>query len=106
MALGWRDDVHELVQDADVLVHNAGGAPSRSRSSRALPALTYRAIPGHGRADAAVLDRAGLAPGSASPASLARALESRRGAGRGDRTWPDAAHAVRDHARPLVQSRS
>ena len=36
--------------------------PSPRRWSRGCPAVTYRPIPGHGRANAAVLDDAGLAP--------------------------------------------
>ena len=47
---------------ADVLVQNAGGLSLTEALVAGLPAVTYRPIPGHGRANAAVLDASGLAP--------------------------------------------
>ena len=61
VALGWRDDVHEIMHVVDVLVHNAGGLSLTEALVAGLPAVSYRCIPGHGRANAAVLDAAGLA---------------------------------------------
>jgi len=46
----------------DVLVHNAGGLSLTEALAAGLPAVTYAPIPGHGRANAKVLDDAGLAP--------------------------------------------
>jgi processive 1,2-diacylglycerol beta-glucosyltransferase len=91
VALGWRTDVHVLMQLADVLVHNAGGLSFTEALVAGLPAVTYRAIPGHGRANAAVLDDAGLAPWVRTPeelpAVLARqAAEGHRPAALGDPT--------------------
>lgn len=60
--LGWRTDVHDLMRAADVLVHNAGGLTLTEALVSGLPAVTYRPIPGHGRANAQALDRSGLAP--------------------------------------------
>jgi processive 1,2-diacylglycerol beta-glucosyltransferase len=74
VALSWRDDVHRLMQVADVLVHNAGGLSCTEAMVAGLPAVTYRPIPGHGRANAAVLHAAGLAPWALTPADLAVAL--------------------------------
>jgi UDP-N-acetylglucosamine:LPS N-acetylglucosamine transferase len=62
VALGWRDDVPELMAAADVLVHNAGGLSLTEALTAGLPAVTYRPIPGHGIANAQVLADAGLAP--------------------------------------------
>lgn len=82
VALGWRTDVHVLMQLADVLVHNAGGLSFTEAMVAGLPAVTYRAIPGHGRANAAVLDRAGLAPWVRTPEELPEVLGKQAAAGR------------------------
>ncbi|MCU1693873.1 MAG: UDP-N-acetylglucosamine:LPS N-acetylglucosamine transferase [Frankiales bacterium] len=70
VALGWRDDVHVLMQLADVLVHNAGGLSFTESLEAGLPAVSYRCIPGHGQANAEVLERSGLAPWARDEASL------------------------------------
>jgi processive 1,2-diacylglycerol beta-glucosyltransferase len=88
VALGWRTDVHELMQVADVLVHNAGGLSCTEALVAGLPTVTYRPIPGHGRANARVLHEAGLAPWARTPAELARALRVELGR---DRTPPAVA---------------
>ncbi|PWJ47473.1 UDP-N-acetylglucosamine:LPS N-acetylglucosamine transferase [Quadrisphaera granulorum] len=94
VALGWRSDVHELMQLADVLVHNAGGLAVTEALVAGLPAVTYRSIPGHGRANAAVLaERAGV-PWPTSPGQLADALRAQHARGRLPSDWPDAAQAV------------
>jgi UDP-N-acetylglucosamine:LPS N-acetylglucosamine transferase len=85
VALGWRTDVHELMQVADVLVHNAGGLACTEAWVAGLPTVTYRPIPGHGRANARVLQEAGLAPWARTPAELARCLRAELGR---DRTPP------------------
>jgi processive 1,2-diacylglycerol beta-glucosyltransferase len=74
IALGWRTDVHLLLQVADVLVHNAGGLSFTEAVVAGLPAITYRPIPGHGRANAAVLEQYGLAPWPRTAEELAVAL--------------------------------
>jgi hypothetical protein len=74
-ALGWRDDVPALMATADVLVHNAGGLSLTEALVAGLPALTYLPIPGHGRANAAVLERAGIAEWPRTPDELAMAIE-------------------------------
>ena len=97
VALGWRSDVHALMQVADVLVHNAGGLAVTEALVAGLPAVTYRSIPGHGRANAAVLaERAGV-PWPTTPSELASALDAQlaRGRTRGDHS--DAAAVVLRH---------
>jgi UDP-N-acetylglucosamine:LPS N-acetylglucosamine transferase len=60
LALGWRSDVADIMAASDVLVHNAGGLSLTEAFIAGLPAVTYRPIPGHGRANAEVLARAGV----------------------------------------------
>ncbi len=73
--LGWRDDVADLMAAADLLVHNAGGLSLTEALVAGLPAVTYLPIPGHGRANAAVLDRAGVARWPRNPQQLADTIE-------------------------------
>jgi len=94
VALGWRDDVHRLLQAADVLVQNAGGLSFTESLVAGLPAVTYRPIPGHGRANAKVLDDAGLAPWARDPADLARQLHAQLARGRSRQDFPDPADLV------------
>jgi UDP-N-acetylglucosamine:LPS N-acetylglucosamine transferase len=76
IALGWRDDVPELMALSDVLVHNAGGLTVTEALTAGLPAVTFRPIPGHGTANATTLAEAGLAQW---PAELAELVELIRG---------------------------
>lgn len=75
VALGWRDDVPALMGACDVLVHNAGGLSLTEALAVGLPAITYLPIPGHGRANADVLDRAGVAPWPRDVDGLAAAVD-------------------------------
>jgi UDP-N-acetylglucosamine:LPS N-acetylglucosamine transferase len=59
---------------ADVLVHNAGGLTLTEALVSGLPAVTYRPIPGHGRANAEALDLGGLAPWARSAQELAEQM--------------------------------
>lgn len=94
IALGWRSDVHVLLQVADVLVHNAGGLSFTEALVAGLPAVTYRPIPGHGRANAAVLERFGLAPWPKTRGELATVLHERVRAGRSPQALGDPAEDV------------
>jgi UDP-N-acetylglucosamine:LPS N-acetylglucosamine transferase len=76
VALGWRDDVPELMAVADVLVHNAGGLTLTEALTAGLPAITFRPIPGHGTANAATLCDAGLAPWPKDHAELVAAVRA------------------------------
>ena len=75
VALGWRDDVSDLMAACDVLVHNAGGLSLTEALAAGLPAITYLPIPGHGRANAEVLAAAGIAPWPRDARELAGAVE-------------------------------
>jgi processive 1,2-diacylglycerol beta-glucosyltransferase len=94
LGLGWRDDMAQLMQMSDVLVHNAGGLSFTEALVTGLPAVTYRPIPGHGRANAAVLDRSGLAPWAHSPAQLADAVHQQLARGRIPCRLPDPTDTV------------
>jgi len=85
VAVGWRDDVHELMQLCDVLVHNAGGLSMTESLIAGLPAVTYACIPGHGHANGDVLDRSGLAPLARTVDELDAAVTHQLTAGVGDR---------------------
>jgi processive 1,2-diacylglycerol beta-glucosyltransferase len=94
VALGWRDDVDQLMQVADVLVHNAGGLSFTEALVAGLPAVTYRPIPGHGRANARVLDETGIAPWARTPGELAERVHEQLGAARRPSRYADPADLV------------
>lgn len=73
-AYGWVDEMPELLRAADVLVENAGGLTALEAMASGLPILTYRPIPGHGRANAATMARAGVATWVRRPRRLRGAL--------------------------------
>ena len=88
----WVDDPAAATRGCDAVVTNAGGATALEALACARPLLLVAPIPGHGRANAAVLAAAGLAtvcPGLAELGAAVRQLAdpARRGA---------AARAVRD----------
>ncbi|WP_377272689.1 glycosyltransferase [Peterkaempfera sp. SMS 1(5)a] len=71
---GWVADMPGLMHAADVLVQNAGGLTSLEAFASGLPVAGYRCLPGHGRTNAAALDRAGLAVWIRDPERLAAVL--------------------------------
>jgi UDP-N-acetylglucosamine:LPS N-acetylglucosamine transferase len=73
-AFGWVDDMPGLMHAADVLVQNAGGLTSLEAFAAGLPVASYRCIPGHGPANAAALDEAGVAAWIRDPAALKEVL--------------------------------
>lgn len=108
VALGWRDDVPHLMGACDLLVHNAGGLSFTEAYVAGLPAVSYRCIPGHGLANARVLDDAGLAPWARNRAQLVRAVQLQITAGRTAPTHPDPAAQLRQMLanRPLAAARA
>jgi UDP-N-acetylglucosamine:LPS N-acetylglucosamine transferase len=67
VALGWVCDMPLLLRAADVVVHNAGGLSSMEAMAAGVPIVSYRCLPGHGVANAAVLAAAGLSPWPQTP---------------------------------------
>ncbi|GAA2711784.1 glycosyltransferase [Actinoplanes palleronii] len=76
IALGWVDEMPSLLRAADVAVHNAGGLSSVEALASGIPVISYRCLPGHGAANAAVLAAARLSPWPGTPGELAAAVQS------------------------------
>ncbi|EEP69963.1 UDP-N-acetylglucosamine:LPS N-acetylglucosamine transferase [Micromonospora sp. ATCC 39149] len=72
--LGWVDDMPTLMRAVDAVVENAGGLTCQEALSCGLPVITYRPLPGHGRANAAILAEAGLTRWVPSAEHLRRTL--------------------------------
>lgn len=85
-ALGWRTDTASLVAGADLVVHNAGGLSLTESLVAGIPSLTFRPIPGHGRANARTLDESGLVPWARSAEELTRL--ARAAVGTSPVPWP------------------
>jgi UDP-N-acetylglucosamine:LPS N-acetylglucosamine transferase len=105
-ALGWRDDVADLMAASDLLVHNAGGLSLTEALVAGLPAVTYLPIPGHGRANAAVLERAGVAAWPRTPQELAATIDGLRSAPVTLPTWPAGADPAAAVLRVVDRSRA
>ena len=97
VAVGWRDDVDDLMRICDVMVHNAGGMSFSESLVAGLPAVTFRCIPGHGHANGEVLAQAGIAPLAVTVDELATALR--------EQLRPCAAVAVRSAAAAVTSIR-
>ncbi|MGI5157766.1 MGDG synthase family glycosyltransferase [Microbispora sp. CA-102843] len=74
-ALGWRDDLADLLASAYALVDNAGGVTCREAFAAGVPVVTYRPIPGHGRDGVLAMARAGVSVHARRRADLLRALD-------------------------------
>lgn len=85
VALGWRDDVPALMAASDCIVQNAGGFTSLEALASGTPVVTYRPLPGHGVANSANLERAGLVPWAHTAAELGTLLTAAAAAERIDR---------------------
>jgi UDP-N-acetylglucosamine:LPS N-acetylglucosamine transferase len=94
IARGWCDDVREIFAASDVVVQNSGGFMTLEALAVGAPLLSYGVLPGHGRSNAAALERAGLAPWARSAAELGPTLDGLLS--RGARHLPHEAHDVVD----------
>jgi WS/DGAT/MGAT family acyltransferase len=75
--MGWTDRMPELTAAADVVVTNAGGATALEALATGRTVLLFEPIAGHGKANAALMERAGLGivcPDSASLTATLRGL--------------------------------
>lgn len=72
--LGWVDDVAGLMVAADALVENAGGLMAMEAVAVGLPVVSFEPIPGHGRQNVELMDRAGISVHARSEADLLRVL--------------------------------
>jgi UDP-N-acetylglucosamine:LPS N-acetylglucosamine transferase len=94
VALGWRDDLPDVIAACDCVVQNAGGFTSLEALASGTPLLTYRPIPGHGVTTAVNLERAGQASWPRDVAALRDALTLVLAAERRDRIPYDAPTVV------------
>lgn len=74
-ALGWRDDLADLLAHAYALIDNAGGLTCREAFAAGVPVVTYRPIAGHGGDGARAMARAGVSVHARRRADLLRALD-------------------------------
>ncbi|GIH61748.1 MGDG synthase family glycosyltransferase [Microbispora siamensis] len=74
-ALGWRDDLADLLASAYALVDNAGGLTCREAFAAGVPVVTHRPIAGHGRDGVLAMARAGVSVHARRPGDLLRALD-------------------------------
>ena len=75
-ALGWVDEMGELIRACDVVVQNAGGLTSLQALASGVPVISYRCVSGHGITNAIALEEAGCAPWVRHPVGLAHALRT------------------------------
>jgi UDP-N-acetylglucosamine:LPS N-acetylglucosamine transferase len=73
-ALGWVDEMGELIRACDVVVQNAGGLTSLQSLASGVPVISYRCVSGHGITNAMALEEAGCAPWVRHRIGLAHAL--------------------------------
>jgi diacylglycerol O-acyltransferase len=72
--LGWTSEMPALTAAADVVVTNAGGATALEAVACGRAVLMFEPIAGHGKANAELMARAGLATRCDRPAELVAAL--------------------------------
>lgn len=75
VALGWRDDLAELMAGGHALVDNAAGLTAQEAVAAGLPVVGHRPIPGHGRAGVRAMAQAGLSVYAPDAAALLAALD-------------------------------
>jgi len=78
-AMGWTEAMPDLLLAADVLLQNAGGLTCMEGFATGLPVVSYRPIAGHGLANAAEMERAGVALYARDSSELARVLDQATG---------------------------
>jgi len=96
IVLGFVDYMPELLDAADVLVHNAGGLTSLEAFARGCPLIITKPIPGHGVANAKLMSKAGVARWAESDDQLREILlEARSG------SMASQAHKLAENYRSL-----
>jgi glycosyltransferase involved in cell wall biosynthesis len=100
---GWVDEMAKLMRACDLVVQNAGGLTTMEALAAGVPVITYRCLPGHGRANAHVLDEAGTVPWIREPGALATAL-ARTGSTTAAPVTHDPAALLEQLARPAAAS--
>ena len=72
VATGWRDDLPRLMRACDVLVENAAGQTAMEAFAVGLPVVSFRPLPGHGRAGVLRMADLGLTSFAADDEALQR----------------------------------
>lgn len=75
-ALGWRDDIAELLAGSYALVENSGGQTCTEAFGAGTPVVAHVPLPGHGLAAADHLTRVGAVTRTDDPHDLLAALDS------------------------------
>jgi UDP-N-acetylglucosamine:LPS N-acetylglucosamine transferase len=75
VALGWRDDLAELMTVGYALVDNAAGLTAKEAIAAGVPVIGYRPIPGHGRDGVRAMAEAGLSVYAPDATALLAALD-------------------------------
>jgi len=75
-ALGWVEDMAGLMAGMDAVVENAGGLTCMEAMAAGLPVVSYRPIPGHGRANGEWMAASGLTAMAGGPAQLRTILDT------------------------------
>jgi UDP-N-acetylglucosamine:LPS N-acetylglucosamine transferase len=75
VAIGWTDDMPGLMAACDAVVENAGGLTAFEAMRAGVPVVSYKPIPGHGRANAAAMSEAGVVRVAADAAELPTLLD-------------------------------
>ncbi|MGC3863507.1 MGDG synthase family glycosyltransferase [Micromonospora chersina] len=100
---GWVEDMPALMRAVDVVVENAGGLTCQEALACGVPVVTYRPIPGHGRANATILARTGLTRWVPGRDQLGPVLAGLFGEADGER--PDRDGEPRSHPGPTAAGR-
>ncbi|MEU4244854.1 glycosyltransferase [Actinoplanes sp. NPDC026619] len=98
IALGWVGDMPSLIRAADLVVQNAGGLTCLEALAGGVPVISYRCLPGHGVANAAVLERLGQVPWPRTVGELRDAARSVLRTGPARTAVPEAAELIRSLA--------
>lgn len=75
VALGWRDDMAELMATGHALVDNAAGLTAQEAIAAGVPVIGHRPIPGHGLAGVRAMAKAGLSVYAPDEAALLATLD-------------------------------
>jgi UDP-N-acetylglucosamine:LPS N-acetylglucosamine transferase len=78
VALGWREDVPELMAASYAVVDSASGLTCEEAAAAGVPVICYRPIPGHGLAGARAMARAGVGVHARDAVELLAALDRLR----------------------------
>ncbi|HET9014216.1 MAG TPA: hypothetical protein VFN57_01375 [Thermomicrobiaceae bacterium] len=73
---GWTSEMPRLLAAADCLIQNAGGVTCLEAIHCRVPILIYEAVPGHGRLNAEMMERAGAATWIRRPEDLEATLRA------------------------------